>query len=313
MSASLLAFVPLALLAIVLLLCFVGCTLDTTGVGKSPFGLYTQTTIVPHPALVAYWPLHDAAGPTATDLHPTDPHNGTYVDVTTNPDLPYPAATFGTQNSAAAPGTLSFAQPGIVPGDTVTGDPNVRFTCIQVDGGYVSVPFNAAFNPAGGFTIEAWVRVEWTAADPNAFRIVLDAREVSPNRGFALYANQDNQWEAAVGDGIGTGVADLTIAVGGPVVFEATSYLAVTFDGTDLILFVDGEQRSPTTPATYAANTAVPLFIGAGAPSIPLRPAPNGGPFFPFKGKIQCVAIYNTALPLDQIILHMHNGNGVNP
>jgi hypothetical protein len=63
--------------------------------------------------------------------------------------------------------------------------------------------------------------------------------------------------------------------------------------------------------ATYVANTTVPLFIGTGAPSIPPRPAPNGGPFFPFLGQIQCVAVYNDALPPDVIEKHMHNGNGV--
>jgi hypothetical protein len=317
MSTSLLVVVPLALLAIVLVLCFVGCEFDSTGTGGGgelgPWTQYTDVTILEDPRVVAYWPLGDAAGPTAVDLK--GGHDGTYVDATTTPaQFPYPAASFdtpaGTFNSAAAPGTLQFGQTGIVAGDTVGGDSNVRTTCIQVNGGYVNVPFNEAFNPANKFTIEAWVRVEWTAGDPAALRIVIDARGVNPNTGFALYATQDNRWEASVGDG-SDGVENLILAVGEPIAFEATSYLAVTFDGTDLILFVDGQQSSQTVQATYVANTTVPLFIGTGAPSIPLRPAPNGGPFFPFLGQIQCVAVYNDALPPDVIEKHMHNGNGV--
>jgi hypothetical protein len=84
-----------------------------------------------------------------------------------------------------------------------------------------------------------------------------------------------------------------------------------------LILFVDGEQRGPkVTAATYAANTAQPLWIGAGAPYVPLRPQAPGvlaGPLFPFEGAIQDVAIYNTALTSDVILTHYHNGNGTNP
>ena len=45
---------------------------------------------------------------------------------------------------------------------------------------------NVKFVPPTSFTVEAWVRLDWTADDPSAFRFVLDMREFSPvTTGFA--------------------------------------------------------------------------------------------------------------------------------
>ena len=49
-----------------------------------------------------------------------------------------------------------------------------------VNGCYVEVPWNDKFVPKTTFTVEAWVRVDWTANDPHAWRFVLDMREYSP-------------------------------------------------------------------------------------------------------------------------------------
>jgi len=202
-----------------------------------------------------------------------------------------------------------------------------------VNGCYVNVPFNAKINPPTSFTIEAWVRVDWSADDTSAWRFVLDARGFDPCTGFGLLAHADDgqtgvyHWQAIIGNG-GSGTAGFTFATSDdpPITLNdpslpsgITYYLAVTYDGPSqtLILYVDGQQRGPKiTPATYVANTSQPLWIGAGAPYVPLRPQAPGvlaGPLFPFEGAIQDVAIYNTALTLDVILTHLHNGNGTNP
>jgi Concanavalin A-like lectin/glucanases superfamily len=209
-------------------------------------------------------------------------------------------------SSAAAPGTFSLGNIGIVPGDTVPphDDPDARTTCLQTNGGYVSVPFDAAFIPtkAEGFTLEAWVHVEWSAADTAAFRVVMSTfGTTGGGQGFALLTTPDNHWAALVGNGAG-----LTQATGAALVFETTNHLVATYDGSDLILYVNGEQSSPTTPADYHPVTANALYIGAGRPDLP-------DPRFPFVGKIQCVALYKGALTLDDVIKHYHNGNGIGP
>jgi hypothetical protein len=294
MSASLLVLIPPALLAVVLLLCFVGCNFHAP---TDFFTKYSDATILQSPGLVGYWPLGDPAGATtAVDLK--SGHNGAYLS-RVFPDDP-------ANSSAAAPGTFSLGNPGIVPGDTVPPQDHdsARTTCLQTNGGYVSVPFDAAFIPsnAEGFTLEAWVRVEWTAEATAAFRVVMTTFDTAGGfKGFTLLTTPDNHWAALVGNGAG-----LTQATGAALVFETTSHLVATYDGSNLVLYVNGEQSSPTIPADYHPATANALYIGAGRPDLP-------EPHFPFVGKVQCVALYKGALTLDEVLKHYHNGNGFGP
>jgi hypothetical protein len=338
LSAPLIILVPFGLLAIVGLLCFVGCSFQP-GAALPLWTTYTDGTVLANPAVVAYWPLGEVAD--------TDPavdrvagHNGNYVDGATVPSL-YPWPAYSVPNppgpdvqSAAAPGTLALGQPGIVQGDSIQpgNQFDVRTDCIVVNGGYVNITFNAAFNPPTSFTIEAWVRVDWDANAPHAYRSVLDSRDTAAGgTGFAVYAKADDNmpgiyhWEAAIGNG-GTGGAAFTLVPSDdpPITLYDSSlpagvtyHLAVTFDGPSqtLILYVDGEQRGPKiTPASYVPNTTQPLWIGAGGSYLPLRPQGPGvvaSPLFPYDGAIQDVAVYNAALTSDVVLLHYHNGNGV--
>jgi Concanavalin A-like lectin/glucanases superfamily len=341
MSASLVVLLPVILLGIVGVLCFVGCGLQTQGLGG--FSQYSDTTVLADPAIVGYWPLsEDKDSVPAADRTGPSPNNGQYMDQTTSPpgSYPWPAYSVPTGTgpdvqSAAASGSIAFAQHGIVAGDTVqpANDFNNRTPCIVVDGCYVSVPFNPKVNPPTSFTVEAWVRVDWDKNAPHAWRFVLDARDFDPCTGFGIFAKaDDNQpgvyhWAAVMGNG-GAGAAGFTLAISDDPAITlndpslpapVTYYLAVTYDGPSqtLILFVDGEQRGPKiNPAVYAPNTTKPLWIGAAAPYVPMRPQAPGvvaAPLFPFVGAIQDVAIYNAALKSDVILRHYHNGNGVDP
>jgi hypothetical protein len=297
MSASLLVAVPLALLAIVFLSCFVGCDtvfgLSTLPDPPPPFTTYTPS-ILAEPTLVAYWSLGEPAGATiAVDLK--GGRNGTYLSQVfpDDPSLP----------SAAAPGVLMLGQPGIVAGDTVPpyDDAAARATCIEVNGGYVSVDFDPALNPtkADGFTIEAWVHVGWSATDPAVTRgIVVAFDQVGGSKGFALFASSNNQWQAFVGNGPGG-----TIANGPDVLFfDTTNYLVVTYDGSLLRLFVNGSQTTSVT-TDYQPSTQSKLFIGAGGTHLP-------EPRFPWVGTIQCVALYKGALSPEQVGMHNLHGTG---
>jgi Concanavalin A-like lectin/glucanases superfamily len=334
LSAPLIIFVPFGLLAIVGLLCFVGCSFQ----GQSlPFwSTYSGDTVLANPAVVAYWPLDEIAD-TAPAADRVAGRNGNYVDGASVPSF-YPWPVFSVPNppgpdiqSAAGLGTLALEQPGLLPGDAIQPHtPNFdRTHCIVVNGGYVNVPFNAAINPPTSFTIEAWVRVDWNKDAVHAYRSVLESRDIGT--GFAIYAKaDDNQpgvyhWEAAIGNG-GAGGGAFTLATSDdpPIILDDSSlpagityYLAVTYDGPNktLVLYVDGEQRGPkVTPASYVPNTTQPLWIGAGGSYKPLRPQGAGvvaGPLFPFVGAIQDVAVYNAALTSDVILLHYHNGNSI--
>jgi hypothetical protein len=307
MSAPLLVLLPAALLAIVLLLCFVGCVFEH---GTSPlpeFTEYSDKTILATVGLVGYWPLGESAGATTAVDVTSGGHNGAYLS-RVFPDDP-------ANSSAAAPGTFSLGNIGIVQGDTIpphtNTDPENRTTCMQTDGGYVSVPFDAALIPTKteGFTLEAWVRVEWDATAPAAFRVMMTTFESAGGfKGFALLTTPDNHWAVLVGNGAG-----LTQATRAAVMFETTNHLVATYDGTNLILYLNGEPSSDpsdpnttATPADYHPATANALYIGAGRPDLP-------EPRFPFVGKIQCVALYKGALNSDTVLKHYHNGNGTDP
>jgi hypothetical protein len=349
MSASLVVLLPILLLGIVSVFCFVGCVLQTGGLGN-PFTQYTGL-VTGNPELLDYWPLSETMD---TDpAHDLGPNNipGQYVDpntvaqvyptiMPTPPIFPFPLIPSianppgANVQSAAAPGALSLGQPGLVKGDVVqpTNDentvPTALTTCMVVNGSYVQVPFSSKWNPPS-FTLEAWVGVNWTSSDTPALRAVLDGRGSS--QGFALIALPDDgqtappfvyHWAVMVGNG-GADFFTLPEPTGSPPItlFTAATglqavYLAATYDSASqmLTLFVNGNQRGAPAPTAYVPNASSPLYIGAGAPYVPLRTVAgsmSGGPLFPFNGAIQDVAIYKSALPFPTIQQHFFEGNGV--
>ena len=298
MSASLLVAVPFALFGIVLLLCFVGCDrvfgIYAVNPPPPPFTRYSEV-ILGEPTLVAYWPLGEQAGETtAVDLK--GGRNGTYLSQALPDDPSFP--------SAAAPGTLTLGQEGIVPGDRVPpfDDTSPRTTCIEVNGGYVSVPFDPALNPttADGFTLEAWVRVGWSAGDTAATRIIMNSFDTTGgDHGYALFTGPANNWEGAVGTPGGP------VFLSGPeILFDTTNHIVLTYDGHLLRLFVNGTQTAAIA-GNYQPSAQSSLFIGVGGPFLP---QPRG----PWVGKIQCVALYTGALPPDEVSKHAVFGNGGN-
>jgi hypothetical protein len=340
MSASLVVLLPVILLGLVSLLCFVGCHLPTGGLPPA-FTQYSTTTVLGNPAIMGYWPLLEISDILpAADLAP-NPDNGQYIDMSTLPAI-YPWPDYSISNlpgpnilSAAAPGSVAFAQPGIVTGDygTSDSDSSSASPCLVVNGCYVNVPFAPKINPATSFTLEAWVRVDWSQTDPSAWRAVLDARELIPScTGFAIIATADANatgvyhWSAVIGNG-GTGAAGFTFATSPDAITlndsstpggGTTYYLAVTYDGSKqtLILYVDGEQSGPAVTSAYVPNGTNPLWIGAGVPYVAMRgpqtaPGVLASPLFPFVGALQDVAIYNAPLGADIILRHLHNGNGL--
>jgi Concanavalin A-like lectin/glucanases superfamily len=330
MSASSIVLIPIVLLGVVTALCFVGCVLNTHG-NIPAFMTYSEITVLANPNNVAYWPLWEKLD--------TDPavdrkggNNGNYIDPTTMQKF-YPWPSFSIPNppnpdlfSAAGQGSLQLGQLAIVNGDYVQPANTTQATGMLVNGSFVAVPFNAAINPTPAFTLECWVQVGWFNTDPLAFRAVVDCRNDAPGQGFALYAAPDSDqsgnyhWQASIGNG-GAGAAGFTTVTSAdpPITLNTEAppvYLAVTFDGQTLILFVNAQESAKINQATYVANTGQPLWIGAGAPFVPQRPQMMGtlaSPLFPWVGAIQDVAIYNIALDGGVILKHFDNGSGTNP
>jgi hypothetical protein len=310
MSAFVVLLILIGMAAIVWSTCFVGCTFSP-GSAVSDYYQY-QSTVLSTPGLVAFWPLDDTSGTVAVDLGPNH-FNGTY---TVGPDVPTYNAT---EESDASPGTFTLNQTNIVPGDTVSvnGSPAAPNPCVYFNGGYVSVPWQAALGPPtpAQFTLEAWVVPNWTLADAQtnpSFRAVVGTATASGTpaafTGFELFATPDNLWSAL----IGIGSQDVTVTTGNnqTIVQGSLYFLVVTYDGSTLTLWVNPADTTQPPDGTAAASgymplpSPLPLYIGTARPDLPT-------PRYPFNGSIQDVAFYNVVLDGKTIEKHYLNGSGM--
>ncbi len=285
-----------AILAILLLFRFVGCD-RVLGLDEVSYGpTYAQTVMMDAP--VAYWRLQEPSSTPIPGIAKDEKQlkDGTYRTLQLAPG----------NNSAAAPGTLSLGVQGsgLLKEETSTS--------VDVDGGYVEVPFvdtNTLHAPS--FSVEALVWPEWPQNESGFYRTVIESSgddvSNSPTRGYAIYAGPENSlipnsptvWQVWMGDG--STWQQVIAAPAQHLVFDKPTYLAVTFAGNQVFLYVyyaniDNGLFSTTASFSYQAETTTSLFIGIG------RIPPNL--FYPFKGRIQEVAVYNNALKIERIISH---------
>lgn len=162
----------------------------------------------------------------------------------------------------------------------------------------VTVPYNASLSLTQ-FTVAAWIKTSSTAT----YQTVVGKQYDATNQNYTLYVHD--------------GKAEITfqhspIVTGGGQVSTGTSivndgqwhYLAGTFDGSNLKIYVDGVLEN-TLATTYTPLTSTfPFAIGAW---------PAGGN--PLSGSVDELSVWNTALPASQIFSNMNSslsGNETN-
>ena len=224
--------------------------------------------------LLAYYPLDEAAGPTATDATAAG-HDGTYLGG--DGPVPWPST---------APVVL---------------DP-VAQTALSLNGAtsYARVAHDTAFN-AYPLTVTAWIRTTDTSARVQG--IVCKYLESSFN-GYAMFVYNGRLrawflrdrvnyvWDAGVGGSDGLGLN------GGLVADGAWHHVAFVVDAAGGKLYVDGVNTaslgwSATTLTKGPPNGDQDLLIGL------YWQTP---PYLPFKGLIDEVAVFNQALSVTQLI-----------
>ena len=280
MSATLITVVPLALFGIVALLGFVGCWLHTHGLADpDPY----DDLVKSESTLIAFWTLTDPSGPAAADDGPNN----------------FPGTYMGSVNTNQ--------MPGIVPGDQVSGQP--IDPCPLFINGLVSVGFQQAINITPPFTVEAWVKPNWSQTD-KALRGVVVSNSKDQSAGFGLFASPENVWIFS----LGMTTTSIEVTANSAIDFDQATHLVVVFDQNLICtIFANGLQigqmDTTTVGSKYKAldDNKTPLFIGAGAPDqgTPVQGAPVQ---FPFTGNIQCVALYGSALPIGTITSHFNTG-----
>ncbi len=215
---------------------------------------------------VAHWRLGEQAGASAFNSVDVTSHTGTYS-----------AATLRQQS---------------------TGLANDIDTAAAFTGGATSraaVPFSAALNPTGSFSIEAWVNPD--VAD-GQFRSVLTSRvgTTGQQKGFILYAGSDNNWQFWNGTGTGWDISTGTAVEAGE-----WTHLVGTYDSGTLTksFYIDGQLVDEVLGVAYTANNANDFFIGAGG---------DLGDAFFFDGLIDEVAVYDFALNETTVQDHFQTG-----
>lgn len=300
----------LALLAAILLFGFVGC--ESFGTAASGMEADYPTTIQKTPDLVAYWRLGDLPSGSPGDMKDAlGKFNGDHHQ--------YPAPITTPDNIQHSPVTTSHVNYGETPGllELSPSSP-----CLDVDGGWVLVSFDDLLNPPQ-FTLEAWV-----APDPLMAKGFFHCFAQSAGPGFSasqqktgwgLFLGPDDPnktppddffWQVWMGDGAQFKRVAIANGTDCPTRLRLT-YLALTFDGTNLQLWLyypDNKQQldiqhlrgaqakvttfkrndtSPIGQGPFMIGVGFPLFTGGGPYSLPI---------YPFKGKIQEVALYKRDL-----------------
>jgi hypothetical protein len=307
--------IPLAVFVILLLFGFVGCQ-NILGLNDIVYGADYPTTVesIPSgaPAIVAYWRLGDPGPTTFKEEIGTIPGiPGTFTTA--------PFAADGGRHSPQGADTYTFQQAGLLSADSTA-------KCLETNGGFVTVPFNAGFGNLATFTYMLWVSPEWdtTVATGNYYCLLeMGAPPVNSTTnktgkkslGFGLYAGPGTgtppnnfEFQVWVGDGSNFAVVpnlhpelanvETLDQDGNPNVY----FVAVTFDGArvQLIVYRRGGDVNAVTATdqavTYVANDgSADFLIGAGRNLFPISGSPAPA-LYPFDGKIEEVSIFNTNL-----------------
>jgi hypothetical protein len=309
----------LALLVTLLLCGFVGCA-QLADIGDAIDTTDYPTAIKSTPDLVAYWRLGE---PSTTPVPSSggaakDEVGGFHGDYKTMPAASTPDVL---THSPATTGLISIGvKPGLL--QLMSLSP-----CIDTDGGFVQVTFDKRLNPAQ-FTLETWVSPDPTMAKGFFHCLVESAGPAGfgqKKTGWGLYLGPDDTnktppddyfWQVWMGNGTDFKRVLLANRSTNPTRLRLT-YLVLTFDGTKnarlwlyypdtgqdvgFPVYVLGDQADVTKPTLLggpfkpndaSANGKGNFFIGAGRTLF----TPSNNLLYPFKGRIQEVALYKKDL-----------------
>ena len=219
------------------------------------------------------------------------------------------SGSLGTVGDGAVFGSLNSVTGGVT--SPLVGDANPAMGFPGPDG-RIDVPFNAALNPSS-FTVECWARMDAWA---NAHLSPVTSRQSAADgtRGFMIYAAPHTltgtytnrpRWEFWTGTGsafntVNAGLADVQT--------NKWTHLVGTYDAETRVmaLYVDGTLARGLINVTYAPCVKNPLRIGAGSSEL------NYGQYH-WRGAVDEVAVYPTALSPQRVQAHYEAALGVSP
>lgn len=214
------------------------------------------------------------------------------LDSTAPAPVEPPAANLGSTGAAGVGNYIGSPTRGLA--GAIAGDSD---TSITVNGGAVSTPWNAAYNPSGSFTVEAWFK---PGSLPGGLTCPLSAmRAGAPRAGWLFYQlGGGTGWNFRMFAESGTATsADLNALV--TLTEGAWYHVVATYDGTTARLYVNGVEGANANPTGYVATKDSPLVLGA-----------RSDLAFAWNGGIDEVAIYPTALSASDVQARFNAGTG---
>lgn len=147
----------------------------------------------------------------------------------------------------------------------------------------MEVPYHAALNPNGPFSVEFWVK---PAANPGGFQCPLASINFSGSSrdGYLFYQNAGTAWEFRVGNNLGY----VATASGGVPTLGSWAHLVGVYDGTTARLYVNGTSvANVTLSGAFVPNATQVFRLGATG---------NATGTSYFNGDVDEVSFYNRAL-----------------
>ena len=177
-------------------------------------------------------------------------------------------------------GMPTLGAPGALQGDDDTA------IAISADQEYILIGDALDFPMAAHFSVEAWVKPSGVDAK---FRRIVDKAQTGTTRdGYVLLLNDARvvfeRWKGSGPDHVQS--VD-------PLVVGEFSHIVGTYDGKDMVLYVNGAQVGTTASMLDLANNMNELRLGADAEG-----------FNNLDGVLDEVAIYDEALSARQVVAH---------
>ncbi len=186
-------------------------------------------------------------------------------------------------------GSIGLGQVGFMADDASVNFPNSGWNLVTPST-YGDVPYDAALNPAGPFSVELWVKPNGIPGDLFS---PLSSMNVDAGRpGYLFYMNGGSGWQFRLGNAAG-----YIATVSGGTSSADWTHLVGVYDGSSAYLYVNGVEYGPVAASGFLPSTTVPLRIGS----------PTGFSR-PWNGLVDEVAFYNHALNLTQVRNHLFAG-----
>ena len=165
-----------------------------------------------------------------------------------------------------------------------------------------AVPYQPALNPNAPFTVEAWFspNVEYAAGSGTLNCALSCGHFASPRSGWLIYQSETG-WNFRMYAQSGTAVSASVTGGTAPVAGNWYHVVAV-YDGSTVVVYVNGVASTPATPSGYVPGTDGALYIGGRSDNS-----------FWWNGAADEVALYPKALTAAEVTAHYQNGISASP